>query len=126
MFESRQKRVVEILNEFTLLVCTYFAHLFSDLVFSPEQRYNTGCVYIGIISTNIIVQLALIITNSIIAFKLWCKKRTALKAVDKMKKQQRTAKVQPAETKNNAESKVVSLPDSSESDSPELLVGKDI
>lgn len=43
-----------------------------------------------------------------------------------MKKQQRTAKVQPAETKSNVESKIVSLSESSEPNPPELLIGKDV
>ena len=44
MFVSSQKKNIEIMNELTLLAATYFAHLFSDLVFDAEDRYNTGFV----------------------------------------------------------------------------------
>ena len=63
------------MNELTMLAATYFAHLFSDLVFDPADRYNAGNVYISLISTNIVVQLILIMFNSVITLKFWCRKR---------------------------------------------------
>ena len=63
VFKSRQKTFIEIMNELTLLAATYFALMFSDLVFNPEERYSTGFVYIGLMSTNFAVQLVLIIIN---------------------------------------------------------------
>ena len=63
MFESRQRKIIEIFNGLTLLAVTYFMCIFSELTESPHDRYYNGRVYIGLIVFNVGVQLIVINVN---------------------------------------------------------------
>ena len=75
VYESRNKKIVEIFNEFTLLFCTYFLHLSSNLINSPEDRYRFGYAFISLILLNVGVQLILLIATALMGVKLCWRKR---------------------------------------------------
>ena len=87
VFETRQQKYTMVFNEYTVLTSSYFMHLFSDLMADPGDRHSIGYAYIGLILTNIAVQLILMIVVSILRGKLWCRKRYVAKIKLKMQKQ---------------------------------------
>jgi hypothetical protein len=53
--------IMEIFNESTLLVSSYFMFLFTDFVEDPELRSKLGWAYIGVIGTMIFVNFGCMI-----------------------------------------------------------------
>ena len=52
---------LEILNEVTLLLCSYMLYLFTDYVDNIKTRYMLGWYFIGLAVSNIAINFIIII-----------------------------------------------------------------
>lgn len=57
--------VLEIINEVTLIICSYMLYLFTDYVDNAKTRYNLGWYFIGFAVGNIIINWIVIICKVI-------------------------------------------------------------
>ena len=68
--ETLQANLIEVFNDYTLLVMTYFLWCFTDIIGEPETRYELGYVFISIILGNVALHLILMITSILMDLKL--------------------------------------------------------
>ena len=61
-FRPLNSTLVEVLNDYTLLVLTYFLWCFTDIIKEPETRYELGYVFIIIFLGNLAFHMILMIT----------------------------------------------------------------
>ena len=70
-FEDPLLNYMELFNESSLLVTSYFLLTFTDFVPEPETRYTIGWVFSGVVALNLIVNWIILFTRlakQIIAF----------------------------------------------------------
>jgi len=66
---SKLLNAIEIFNELTLLICSYFMFLFTDFIKDAEFRYHLGWYFIRVIIFNIICKLGVLIMKIVQAIK---------------------------------------------------------
>lgn len=76
-FDTRWKNWLECMNEFIILMMSYFGFLFSDFVASPIARYSFGYLYIGIILFGLVVNVVAMITSAVVNMVRYCRKYKA-------------------------------------------------
>ena len=81
--------LVEVFNECTLLVLTYFLWCFTDIIGDPVTRYELGFVFIAIALANVAYHLISMIIDTLIKCRLKCKLRKALKEARKQQLQKK-------------------------------------
>lgn len=67
-YSAKLNNFVEILNEFLVIITVYLMHGFSYFVPSFKTRYNLGWVYISIVITVFLMNLAVIFHKGVSAF----------------------------------------------------------
>ena len=68
-FATKFQNYLEIFNETCVLATTYFILLFSDLIADIKIRYNLGWVMIGIVVFNILVNMVIMLIQTVKASK---------------------------------------------------------
>ena len=63
-FNLKMFNIIEVYNEITILICSYFCFLFTGIV-DVEMRYKLGWAFIGIVTLNISVNIGAIILKLI-------------------------------------------------------------
>jgi hypothetical protein len=66
--------VLEIINETTFLILNYISYTFTDYV-KPEMRDYYGCVFIGILTLNLVINILVTAIEVIITIKNIIKRR---------------------------------------------------
>ena len=77
--ESLQANLIEVFNDYTLLVLTYFLWCFTDIVGEAETRYELGYIFIAVVLGNVACHLLLMVKSSLIDFKIRCQRCRARK-----------------------------------------------
>ena len=62
------------MNEITLLLATQFQFVFSGYPATGLSRFSAGYFYIGLICTNLVVNLVLILKDNIMGTFISCKR----------------------------------------------------
>ena len=72
--ESPLANVIEVMNEYTIIVLLYGLMCFTDFLPSPNSRSVIGLVYIGVFITNVFVHIIKLLLQTCYKMKLGCKK----------------------------------------------------
>ena len=71
---SRQANMLEVYNDYTLLLLTYLLWCFTDIIGEVETRHALGFLFIAVTLSNVAVHVIFMVCGSIFNLKEKCKK----------------------------------------------------
>ena len=74
---------MEIMNECTIVILCYLLFCFTDFVLDPLVRYRIGFAYIVVVLINISIHTVMLLWDSLVNCKLYCKKQSLKKKAAK-------------------------------------------
>ena len=73
--ESKFETLMEVMNEYTILILAYLLMCFTDFVPDPETRSLAGRAYMIVAITNIGIHLICLVVGTITSIRNYCKKK---------------------------------------------------
>ncbi len=84
-YDSRRINMIELFNEYTILVAGYHLFIFTDFVEDEQQKWNAGWSIIALIVVNLIVNLAVTTYDTLVQIANYLAKNCSKKKHKKLR-----------------------------------------